>query len=89
MDGEDEVALILATGVIDNHDRFAHGNGSDGVVDGIHADVAVFISVMLRSCRHVLSVLRGDQQALNVLGEHIDFDIDRVTRLTKPQGGEF
>ena len=61
--GEDDVALVLAVLVVDDHDRLAGGDVLDGPLDGVEADALAGRScrdrLVARRCRVVSATVRA------------------------------
>ena len=92
--GEDDVALVLPVLVVDHDDRPAGGDVGDGALDGVQSSVG---RVHGQAHDGVLSgvpavrraaVPAALEQALNVLRDDVDFEVDRLAGVLVPQRGE-
>ena len=72
--GEDQVALVLAVLVVDDDDRPAALDGGDGGLDGVQAGQ--------RAAHRPPS-----EQALHVLGDHVDLQVDGLPRGARTERG--
>ena len=80
----DEVALVLAVLVVDDDDDLAAADGGDRVLDGgERARFGRVIGSVLGAVRAAGRV--GIEQALDVLGDHVDLEVDRVARALVPE----
>ena len=97
---EDQVPFVLPVGIVDHDHRLAPAQLLDGDTDRVqhdgaverrlarrHAQPAHRLGCLLRGClgrpwlRHALPL----QHPVGVLGEDVDFDIDGVAEVPKPQ----
>ena len=74
--GHDQVALVLAVGVVDDDHDLAARDGGDGVLDLGEG--------------HALLLLAGvrGEQTFDVLGEHVDFEVDGIAGLSGAERGD-